>query len=178
MLNIALPSIIAQASDFPGIDGFLGTRGSIMLDFVFLAMFAVVPVLMVSIYLVKCGRYQLHKWIQIVTGAVLLLAVLAFEVDMRFFTDWELRAAPSPYYTVDGEWNAVWYALVLHLFTAIPAPVLWTVVIVRAVRRFPNPPAPGAHSPSHIRWAWVATVAMVLTSVSGWVFYYLAFVAT
>jgi hypothetical protein len=176
MSDVEFHLFLAQVK--PGVDGFLGTRGSIMLDVVFLAMFAVVPVLLLSIYLVKQGRYQLHKWIQITTGLVLLLAVTAFEVDMRLFTDWELRAAPSPYYTTPDQWNIVWYALVLHLCTAVPAPFLWAVVIVRALRRFPNPPQPGAHSPSHIRWAWIAAVCMVLTSVSGWVFYYLAFVAT
>ena len=169
--------LLAQTEPFPGIDGFLGTRASIMLDVVFLAMFAVVPVLGLSIYLVKQGKYNLHKWIQIVTGVVLLIAVVAFEVDMRLFTDWERRAEPSPYYTAVGEWNVVWYALTFHLFSAVPAPILWIVVIVRALRRFPSPPVPGAHSASHTRWAWIATLAMVMTSVSGWVFYYLAFVA-
>ena len=46
---------------FPGVDGFLGTRGSFMLDFVFLAMFAVVPILGWSVMLAKRGRYTLHK---------------------------------------------------------------------------------------------------------------------
>ena len=39
--------------DYPGIDGFLGTRASLMLDVVFLAMFAVIPTMAVSVHLVK-----------------------------------------------------------------------------------------------------------------------------
>ena len=42
-------------------------------------------------------------------ATVLLTTVLAFEVDMRFFTDWEVEAADSPYYRADS-WNAVWTA--------------------------------------------------------------------
>ena len=38
--------------DYGGINGFLGTRASLMLDVVFLAMFVVVPVLAGSVYLV------------------------------------------------------------------------------------------------------------------------------
>ena len=58
--------------DYPGFDGFLGTRASFMLDFVFLAMFAVIPIMGWSIYQVKFRRrYQLHKWVQVALGIVL-----------------------------------------------------------------------------------------------------------
>ena len=83
---------------YPGLDGFLGTRASIMLDVVFLAMFAVIPAMALSIFLVKFRKqYTLHKRLQLVLGAVLLVAVVAFEIDMRFITDWRQRAAESPY---------------------------------------------------------------------------------
>src|SRR5262245_29659513 len=65
------------------IPGLLGTRPSLMLDVVVLAMFLVLPVLVVSISVVRRGNYQLHKTIQLVLGIVLLLAVVAFELDMR-----------------------------------------------------------------------------------------------
>ena len=69
------------SESFPGIDGFLGTRASFMLDVVFLAMLAIVPVLCWSVYLVRYRRnYALHKRIQLLTGLVLLVAVVAFEV--------------------------------------------------------------------------------------------------
>jgi putative membrane protein len=162
---------------FDGMNGFLGTRGSIMLDFVFLAMFAIVPVLLLSICLVRFGRkYQLHKTIQLLLGGALLVAVTAFEVDMRFFTDWEQRAAPSPYYSAEG-WSGVWITLVVHLGFAIPTTVLWGVVIGLALRKFARPPAPNPHSRLHVPLAWLATVGMFMTAVTGWVFYWLAFVA-
>ena len=54
-------------------DGFLGTRASLMLDVVFLAMFVVVPALAWSVYLVKVRRnYGLHKRVQLLLGSVLL----------------------------------------------------------------------------------------------------------
>src|SRR5262245_32668274 len=82
-----------SASGFPGIDGFLGTRAPLMVDVVFLAMFAVVAVLAWSVYQVKTRhRYQLHKWTQITLGAVLLVAVILFEIDIRLH-GWEERAA-------------------------------------------------------------------------------------
>ena len=158
--------------------GFLGTRGSLMLDVVFLAMFLVVPWLGVSIWLVRFRKkYDLHKWMQIVMGAVLLLAVTAFEVDMRFFTDWEELAEGSPYFQ-KGTWDAVWISLAIHLCFAVPTPFIWIVVIVRAIRQFPSPALPSKHSPQHILWARIAAAMMTPTAITGWVFYYLAFVAT
>ena len=157
--------------------GFLPTRGSLMLDFVFVAMIAVVPILAVSVYLVKFRhKYELHKQIQVVLGVVLLLTVIAFELDMRFGEGWKDFAAASPHYDRDN-WSLVWYSLCVHLCFAIPTPLLWIFVIVRALRRFPSPPTPGEHSRSHIFWARLAACGICLTAVTGWVFYYLAFVA-
>ena len=163
---------------FPGIDGFLGTRASFMLDVVFLAMLAIVPVLCWSVYLVRYRRnYALHKRVQLVTGLILLVAVVAFEVDVRFLSDWEVRAALSPYYQSSG-WSTVWTALSIHLLFAVPTPLIWAVVIIRALKQFPNPPEPTGHGQTHRRWGYLAVVGMILTAITGWVFYYLAFVAS
>ena len=161
---------------FAQLPGFLGTRASLMLDVVFVAMFLVVPLMAIGIVLAKRGQYVLHKRLQLATAAVLLLAVLAFEIDMRFFTDWRLLAAPSPYFSANG-WNPVTIALTIHLFFAVPTLLLWIVVVVRALKLFPCPPRPGAHSEAHKFMGWLATVGMVMTAVTGWGFYWLAFVA-
>jgi uncharacterized membrane protein YozB (DUF420 family) len=146
-----------------------------MLDIVFLAMFAVVPVMGWSIYVVKYRqRYQLHKTVQLTLGLILLTAVTAFEIDMRI-TGWTERARPSPYWQ-DGRWNDwVDYSLMVHLFFAVPTAVLWVLVIVQALRKFPAPPMPNAYSPRHILWARLAALEMLMTAITGWVFYWLAF---
>jgi putative membrane protein len=167
--------------DYPGIDGFLGTRGSLMLDVVFLAMFAVVPLLLFSVYLVRYRRlFQLHKWLQLGTGIVLLIAVTAFEVDMRFITrEWALRAAPSPYFDVDNRWGCpVGISIIIHLLFAVPTLLLWIYVNVQAVRKFAAPPQPNAYSHAHMLWGRAAGIGMLMTAVTGWIYYYLAFVAS
>ncbi len=174
-----LPAATENAVAGASLPGFLGTRGSLMLDVVFLAMFLVVPVLLFSVYQVKyLRRYQLHKQLQIVLGSVLLIAVTAFEVDMRFFTNWKALAAPSPYFDIARPWTCpVGVSLIVHLSFAIPTLLLWIVVIVQALRHFPSPPMPGKHSVWHRRWGMISTMGMVLTAVTGWIFYWLAFVA-
>jgi hypothetical protein len=173
-------NLLAQTTDYPGTEGFLrflGFRGSLMLDVVFLAMFAVLPVLAVSIYLVKQRRYALHKKLQLTLGIVLLIAVVAFEVDIRLH-DWTERAKPSPYFSADAKWTCTaGIALIIHLFFAIPTTLLWAVVTVQALRKFPDPPLPGTHSAAHKFWGWLAVLEMSGTALTGWIFYYLAFVA-
>ena len=161
----------------PGWPGFLGTRASFMLDFVFVAMFAVVPLLGLSIYLVKYRRqYALHKAMQIALGVILAGAVTAFEVDMRL-NGWRHLAEPSPYYRANWSEGLVNWSLWIHLCFAITTCVLWVYVIVQALRKFPRPIRPGMHSRAHIFWARLAALDMTLTAVTGWVFYGLAFVA-
>jgi len=160
-------------AQYPGMSGFLGTRGSLMLDLVTLAMVLVVPALAVSIYLVKYKKqYNTHKWMQIALGITLLIAVLAFELDMRI-NGWRERAEPSPY------WDT-WVVPVLwiHLCCAVPTALLWIYTLVQAVRTYPDPPNPGTYSVEHARWGWASAIGMFLTAFTGWIFYYLAFAAT
>jgi uncharacterized membrane protein YozB (DUF420 family) len=160
-----------------GIDGFLGTRASLMLDVVALAMLAVLPALAWSIYLVMFRRrYALHKRIQLALGIALLVTVALFEIDMRI-GGWRHRAEASPYVSHAGSLDWVSIVLAVHLCFAITAALLWIAVIVRALGSFPAPPAPSAHSAWHRRVGMMAAVDMVCTAVTGWVFYYLAFVA-
>lgn len=160
--------------------GFLPTRGSLMLDFVFVALFAVIPVMAWSIYFVKFRKpdetykCEWHKRIQLALAVILLVAVAAFEIDMRFVTkDWRTLAEASPYFAS----KIVDYSLWIHLCFAVPTPLLWGFVIVRALQKIPNPAAPCEYSSRHVLWGRIAAGAMLMTAVTGWVFYWLAFVA-
>lgn len=160
-----------------GIDGFLGTRASLMLDVVFLAMFVVVPVLVYSIWLVRVHKaYAAHKRLQLTLGGLLLAAVTLFELDVRI-NGWRHRAEASPYYGGGDSIGLVFPVLYVHLFFAVTTTVLWIVVIARALRNFPSPPVPGPHSAWHRRFAWLAAIDMAITSITGCLFYWLAFVA-
>ena len=91
-----------------------------------------------------------------------------------YLKGWTPRAEPSPYWS-DGTVGRV---LGVHLVFAVTTAVLWIVVLARALRNFASPPLPGPHSAWHKRWGWIAAIDMALTSLSGWVFYWLAFAAT
>jgi len=160
-------------------DGFLGYKTSFMLDVVVCALVAVVPALLYSIYIVKYKyRYALHKKLQLFLAAVLLLTVLAFEIDLQIVHGgWENIVAKRDIPLTPEEFSFVRSLLWIHLVFAITTPLLWGVTIAYALKRFPSPPLPGDHSSLHKKLAWASTIDLTLTSVTGLIFYYFAFVA-
>jgi putative membrane protein len=152
--------------------GFLPTRGSWVLDTVFLGMFLICLLMTISIGRVRYKRqFQTHKNLQLGLAGFLVVAITVFEIDIRFITDWRQLAEASEFYsngTVD-------FALLIHLCFAIPTPFLWGFVVFSAIRKFPHPPRPGRHSHSHRIWGRVAAAMMGMTAITGCIFYWLAF---
>lgn len=143
-----------------------------MLDVVVVAMAVFLPALAWSISLAHKGRkYELHKRVQMTLAVLLLTAVGLFEADMRI-NGWRERAALSPHFP-----TIVDISLYIHLVFAVTTFCLWCAVLFQAWRHFPRPAAPSSHSQWHKRYAWCGAIDMLLTVLSGWVFYYLAFVA-
>ena len=156
-----------------GLDGFLGTRASLGMDVVLVGLIATLPLLAWSIRLVSQRRdYAGHKRMQVAIVAALLAAIVVFEVDIRLLSDWKTRAAPSPFWP-----KGVLLALGIHLVFAVSTLVLWAWVVWEAWKRFPDPPAPGTHGPRHRAMARLAALDLLLTAVTGTIFYWLAFVA-
>ena len=131
-------------------------------------MVGVLPVLGWSIYQVRYRRrYLLHKRTQVLLSVVLLLTVGAFEVDMRLH-GWRQYLGDQPAWRVNT-------ALAIHLVFAVSTFFLWCGVVWHALRAMPSPPGPGPASQRHVFWGRFAAGGMLLTSLTGWVFYLLAF---
>ena len=158
-------------------DGFLGYQTSFMLDAVVVALVLVVPVLIFSIYSVKVHRqYARHRNLQLALAVTLLVAVLAFEVDLHLVQGgWKNVVQKGPPLSTD-QLNFIQRVLRIHLLFAASTPLLWATTIVFALRRMPRPPQPSPHSRLHKTLGWASTLDLVLTSVTGLVFYYVAFI--
>ncbi|MCA9036575.1 MAG: DUF420 domain-containing protein [Planctomycetaceae bacterium] len=161
-------------------DGFLGYKTSFMLDFVVTALVVIVPCLLYSLWMVRVRKnYGLHRTMQLLLGIVLLVAVGAFEIDLQIVHGgWENIVAKQG---LDDAAFAARIAEVrpwlwLHLVFAVTTPLLWIATIVLALKKFPNPPSPGPHSRLHQRLGWASTIDITMTSVTGLLFYYVAFV--
>lgn len=154
--------------------GFLPFRqATFMLDVVTLAMVLVLPIMTWSIFQVRQrGKYALHRLVQLTLGSVLLVAVLLFEIDIRV-NGWDHLIRESPYY---GSTLFQW-VLGIHLCFSITTTLAWIATIVGALRNFSNPPTPAPYSSSHARWGWLSAIGMYCTAVTGWIFYWMAFIA-
>lgn len=149
-----------------------------MLEGIVVAMLVVTLVLALSIAAARFGkRYRLHRAIQIGLTVGLAVILAAFEADMRFATDWRALAEESPWYERD-RFSVVDAALAVHLCFAIPAPFVWATTLGLALRRFGRNVGPGPYSRGHRLWGWISAAMMGLTTLTGWIFFYLAFVAT
>ena len=160
-------------------DGFLGFRTSFMLDFVVVALVLIVPVLVYSLIAVKVKQhYVLHRRLQLLLGVVLLVAVGLFEVDLQWVQGgWLNVVGKREVKLTEEQLTFVRQVLRIHLCFAVSTPLLWATTIGLALRRMPSPPQPCPHSQLHKTLGWLSTIDIVLTSVTGLVFYYFAFVA-
>lgn len=161
-------------------NGFLGYDASFMLDFVVSALVLIVPVLLWSLFAVKVQRkYRLHRNLQTALGLVLLVAVAAFEIDMRLHGGWQniVNKDPASPRLTSVQMETVSQVLMVHLVFAISTPFLWGATLFLAWRRFAKDPQPGPHSRLHKTLGWASVLDIVLTSVTGLWFYYAAFVA-
>lgn len=154
-------------------DGFLPfSRASFMMDFVAVALVGILILLGLGIAAVKYRRnYTLHKRLQWALSLVLGVTVAGFEIDVRY-NGWEEAAKPSPHWD-----TLVFPALYIHLFFAISAVMVWVVTLVGAGKHFQDPPRPSSYSVRHMQMGKAAAVLLVMTAITGWVFFYLAFVA-
>jgi hypothetical protein len=111
-------------------------------------------------------------------GVVLLAAVGLFEIDLQWVQKgWENVVAKRAVPLTSDQLAFVRTLLRVHLVFAISTPLLWAATIVLALRHMPSPPQPCPHSRLHKTLGWASTIDIVLTSITGLVFYYFAFAA-
>jgi putative membrane protein len=156
-------------------NGFIpGSRGTFMLDVVALAMILMIPVMGVGIQFAKKRKYEVHKRMMMALSGVLGVAVVMFELEMRLGDGWMMHAEVSPFFGV-----TLYAVLAVHLAIAVSTCVCLAVTIVNAMKKFDAMQLrPGAHSVFHRRWGQWSAVGLTLTSLTGWVFYWMAFIAS
>jgi uncharacterized membrane protein YozB (DUF420 family) len=149
------------------------SRASWAMDLTAFGLLLVVPLLFSSIYLARQKKkFQRHKTLQILISVVLGLVVTLFEVDVRL-NDWRPGVQLSPYAD-----SILYPVLYVHLGFAITTAALWVITMVGAMRRFDPVPRTSHYSERHKRLGWITALGMLGTAVTGWLFYYLGFIAT
>lgn len=147
------------------------SRAPIIIDLMAVLLLFVLPAIGLSIFLVKKRFYRSHKYIQLGIGILMGTVLMFFEYEMRTM-GWRDYAEDSPFYE-----SYVMPVLVLHLLFAIPTFILWIVTIYGAVKNFDKSPKPSKYSMIHKRMGRLVGYLSIGTTLTAWLFYYLAFVS-
>lgn len=153
--------------------GFLGTRADVFMDVVIVIVALVPALLFGSRWLARSGRLRQHRQAQILLSAVFAVVVGLFEVYIRVKGGVDGISPGSSFH----ESTFLYAFLAVHLCFAVSSALLWIWLFVVSLRRFPNPPAPGAFSAQHQRWGRITMGAMMMTAITGLGLYGLCFVA-
>lgn len=151
--------------------GFLGTRADLLMDLVLLSFAVILPAISWSWLQARRQHYPIHKKTQLLLGAVLAVAVLLFEVDLKVSGGiFELTAESS--YNDTTLLNSWIYG---HTVVAILTTFIWIGLIFASLRKFPNPPAPNQFSKTHRFWGRTGMLTMMATGLSAFPLYYYGF---
>ena len=154
--------------------GFLSfSRGTLVLDLIAVGLIAFVPLLAYSIHKVRAQHaYETHRKFQTGLSTLLLILVVLFEIELRTY-GWRHHAEVSPYYQ-----TTLPPVLNVHLFFAISTSLLWLVTFLTAFRKFSRPAKPNTFSKTHKLLGRLTVFGTCMTGITGWMFYYMAFIAT
>lgn len=158
-------------SNFALPTGFLGTRGDILMDLVILSFLFILPAMLASWRLARKRQYVQHKRWQLSLFAVLLIAVLLFELDLKLSGGIFALTAESRY-AGTALLNSIIYG---HTAVAIAAALLWIAQVALSLMKFGSPPAPNSFSSTHRALGRAGMLTMTLTGISAFPLYILGF---
>lgn len=149
------------------------SRATLIMDFVVIALIILLPVLCYSIHAIRYRRNVVkHRRLQTFLGIVLGIAIIAFELDVRI-NGWRHLAEQSPFYD-----TLVFPSLFLHLIFAIPTLITWTTVLVSSLRNFRGGNVSQSKIDRHKLLGRLSAIGLFMTSITGWIFFWLAFIAS
>lgn len=146
-------------------------RAPIILTILALALFFVVPTLLWSLRQARLGKYSVHKRTQIGTSTAIFVLLIFFEMQIPG-SDWLKQTAQSPFPEA-----TIHSYLFVHKSIAISTTLVWTMTLLLALWRTPSPPRPSLHSQVHKVLGISSAVMLIITAISGWIFYWMAFIA-
>jgi putative membrane protein len=152
--------------------GFLGSRGDVLIDLVVLSFALILPLLILSWRFARRREYSNHRRVQLGLALVLAVAVTMFEVDLKLSGGiFELTRDSA--YAGTTLLNSIIYG---HTLVAIGSVLVWVPLIFISLRRFGNPPVPGAFSATHRFWGRTGMLLMMASGLSALPLYYLGFI--
>lgn len=157
--------------DYPGIEGFLGSRASLAYDVAFLLELAVIPLFIHGLELLLVRKeYQAHKRLMLIVSGMFAVAVGSFAFEF-FSHDWRSLVGEE----ADAIPRITFMTLTIHLAFLTITAAIWLVLLINALRKIPSPPGPCEFGPTYVFWLVLLGLQLFISTLTGWEFYMLAF---
>ncbi len=150
---------------------FMGARGDALIDIGMLAIVVVAPVLIWSWRLARGKQWQQHKRVQLTLASVLAVVVLLFEMDINSQGGVFAVTAGSAY---EGTFTLAFWVWT-HFAFAISSTVIWLLLIIASLIKFPKVPRPEAF-PTHKYFGRAGMIAMLGSGLTAIPMYIYGFV--
>ncbi len=146
-------------------EGFLGTRADFVVDLV-MTISGFLPFLLIfTFYLASMGKHDLHRNLQIILLSIVLILVIALELDVQFGGLAEI-SSQSPYAgTVE-----LTVVFLVHLFFAITSFVGWFWLVIKSTKRYPI-----FFEFDHKKYGKRLFIGIVMMAITGWILYWMTF---
>lgn len=154
--------------------GGLFPNTDILIDIVNASFIVIVPVLIYSWAKVRKGEYGLHKKIQLTLFAVLFIAVILFEVDLKMRGGIFEMVKDSQFAGTAFLNGLIWF----HMFVSITTSFIWIGLVVFSLWKFASPPVPNKFSGIHKFFGKIGMIDMILTGITGVMLYVTGFAMT
>ncbi len=154
--------------------GGLFPNTDILIDIVNFSFVVIVPALIYSWMKVRKGEYSFHKKIQLTLFAVLFVAVILFEVDLKMRGGIFEMVKDSQFAGTTFLNSLIWF----HMFVSITTSFIWVGLIAGSLWKFTSPPMPNSFSGIHKFWGKIGMIDMILTGITGVMLYVLGFALT
>lgn len=146
----------------------------ILIDIVNFSFIVIVPALIYSWTKVRNGEYSFHKKLQLILFAVLFVAVILFELDLRQRGGIFEMVKASQFAGTAFLNGLIWF----HMFVSITTSFIWIGLVAFSLWKFASPPAPNSFSGMHKFWGKIGMIDMILTGITGVMLYVLGFAMT
>jgi hypothetical protein len=151
-------------------DGFLGSRGNLLTDVVFVCNLAAPGWALVAARFARRGEHTRHMRLQMALWLVMLTNLLMLEGHIRMSGGSGSLTAGSPY----AGTTLMSVAFLLHISPAVATYVLWSGLVLATYRRR-SIPRLGAFSRRHKRLGTIVIAGLIWTALSACFVYYLTF---
>ena len=147
----------------------LGNGAPLALDLIVVALTVLLPVLAASIVAIRRGQRRLHRSLQIAITVALVVSLLLFEFQIRNLGGW--RESIADRNLSESQLSAITAMLIVHLIFSVTTPAFWLAALISSTKAWT-----GRRPQVHHWLGRLAALDLVLTAITGWVWYAMAYV--